>query len=161
MRKNIYFITLIFISSIIFGCYQSTINETDTTTTTTTTEGLIIDYFSGGGRSSAYEKIYISKDSAFREIGNHIETEINHWQPTEKELADLGILFEENKYLSITSTESEEEVFDRGGVVITILFKGNKKELNNSDDFFIDEKWKESFQTIKNRIIAYASSNSN
>ena len=114
-------------------------------------------YSNSGGMSPESEHIYICNDSASWKYGRYNKETIITWIPGSKDIAKIINVLAENKYLKIESRE-EEEVYDRGGVRMTIINNGVKKELDNSGRTFVKDQWQENFRAIRDYIKTYVKS---
>lgn len=112
---------------------------------------LRINWIDGGGMLDLRTEIFISNDScswSYRKNGRekHIP-----FQLSEKELNQLYGLFVKNKFHLIKS-RSEGEIYDRGGVEISLNVDGTSYRQNNSGSYFIEDEWKQNWENVSTAI---------
>lgn len=103
-------------------------------------ENLKISYSTDGGMLPKWERIFISKDSCYREISEHQVKNKYYFNLTEKELENLYQTLRKNNFGSIKIRE-EKEVYDRGGTSLDISWKGGSVEKSNSGLSFVEKRW--------------------
>lgn len=117
---------------------------------------LSIHYQYSAGMLPDNEIIYISNDTAYRTHRQDMEEVKTGWNPSKQELDDLYHVLLENNYWKITARSSNEMVYDRGGVSLTIEVDGKETRIDNSGNSFLEEKWQGNFAAIIAEIKAAA-----
>lgn len=158
MLEKLKIVCLLLCSFVLTGCPEK---EDDNSAEILTTGGdftaasdFELFYSNSGGMSPESEHIYISSDSASWKYGRYKKETLISWIPKSEDLNNLFKVLKENNYLKIESRE-EQEVYDRGGVRMTIINDGEKTKLDNSGRTFVKEKWSHNFRAIRDYIKTY------
>ena len=138
----------------LFGAFSSCILDTNSPPSVANYSNLTIEYYLGGGMRPQSETIYISNDSAFVRNMDMGEETIQNWIPEKKEMDDLYQNLIDNSFTQIESMR-ESNVYDRGGVVLTITVDGVRTEINDNGNSFIVAKWRDNFSSILQKIMEY------
>ena len=120
-------------------------------------EKIKVTWGDGGGMLDLSTQIYISNDSCswnYRKNGyeKHIGFEVS-----ESELNGLYKVFVDNEFNKIKA-RSEGEVYDRGGVGISLDVDGEFYRADNSGSNFIEADWTENWRNVSSAITSLADS---
>jgi hypothetical protein len=110
-----------------------------------------ITTYKDGGMLPESENLIISPETShwiYRRYSK--ETKVS-WTSSPEELRELYSFLQKHNYSKITS-KSEGEVFDRGGLSITIQNGESEVKIDDSGNNFIEAKWSKDYKKIKQRL---------
>lgn len=118
-------------------------------------ENLKVSYSTDGGMLPKWERIFISKDSCFREISEHQVKNKHYFSLTEEDLRSLYQTLRKNNFGSI-KIRKEKEVYDRGGTSLNVSWKGGSIQKSNSGLSFVEKKWIGNYSTCVGAVTSVA-----
>ena len=117
-------------------------------------EKIEITYHDGGGMMDLSSSAYISLDSCTWDYRRNGHEKHLTFSATETEVRDLYQVFYLSEFQLIES-KSEGEVYDRGGVGITLQADDVFYDIDNSGSNFIETEWKDNWQDVSNAITEF------
>ena len=110
-----------------------------------------ISYYNGGGMLPMSENVLISSNESHWKYFRYGKEILVNWDTSPEELKELYGFLKKHNYSKIVS-KSEGEVFDRGGLRVTIKNGEETIEIDNSGSNFIEEKWSADYKAIKQHL---------